>query len=127
MSAGKFEVRSAIPVLRILDEEQAMDFYVDFLGFEVEWEHRFQENTPLYAQVRLGDAVLHLNGHAEEDSPTTEVRIPVSGLADYCDYLRDRASAHTEPRMVDPRGTGEAEDMPIYDPFGNLLTFWKTS
>ena len=29
------------PILRIFDEAKAREFYVDFLGFKVDWEHRF--------------------------------------------------------------------------------------
>lgn len=39
------------PILRIFDEAKAREFYVDFLGFKVDWEHRFGENFPLYMQV----------------------------------------------------------------------------
>lgn len=31
----------AIPTFRILDYRTAVDFYIVFLGFEIEWEHRF--------------------------------------------------------------------------------------
>jgi hypothetical protein len=32
----------AIPILRIFDETKAREFYLDFLGFSVEFEHRFR-------------------------------------------------------------------------------------
>ena len=32
---------STIPVLRIFSVEKARAFYVDYLGFAVDWEHRF--------------------------------------------------------------------------------------
>lgn len=38
----------AIPVLRIYDIAKAKEFYVDFLGFAIDWEHRFDDNAPLY-------------------------------------------------------------------------------
>jgi len=31
------------PVLRIFDVEKAKDFYFGFLGFSVDWEHRFED------------------------------------------------------------------------------------
>ncbi len=40
---------SSVPILRIFDVAKAMEFYIDFLGFSVDWEHRFGENFPLYA------------------------------------------------------------------------------
>ncbi len=35
MSLGR-----ATPILRIFDEAKAKEFYVGFLGFKVDWEHR---------------------------------------------------------------------------------------
>ena len=58
MSFGK-----ATLVLRIFDEAKAKEFYVDFLGFKVDWEHRFEPSLPLYMQVSKGGCVLHLSGH----------------------------------------------------------------
>jgi hypothetical protein len=34
-------LRQAIPSLRIFSVEKAKEFYVDFLGFTWDWEHRF--------------------------------------------------------------------------------------
>ncbi len=31
-----------IPILRIFDEAKAEEFYLDFLGFKLDWEHRFE-------------------------------------------------------------------------------------
>ena len=39
------------PILRIFDEFRAKEFYVEFLGFKVDWEHRFEPGLPLYMQV----------------------------------------------------------------------------
>jgi hypothetical protein len=122
----EFGIESSIPILRMLDETKARSFYVDFLGFKVEWEHRFDgsPNSPLYMQIRLGDAVIHLNGHAEEDAPVAEVRIPVHRLDDYCEYLRSKTPGDEKPEIVDPRYEGKNTDMNLYDPSGNFLVFW---
>lgn len=40
-----------VPILRSFDEGKAREFYVTWLGFEVDWEHRFDPGTPLYMQV----------------------------------------------------------------------------
>ena len=42
------------PILRSFDAAKAREFYVDFLGFKVDWEHRFGDNFPLYMQVSRG-------------------------------------------------------------------------
>jgi hypothetical protein len=48
---------SPIPILRSFDEAKAKEFYVDFLGFTVDWEHRFEDNTPLYMQLSKDNCV----------------------------------------------------------------------
>ena len=48
---------SAVPVLRIFDEDKAKEFYVDFLGFSIDWQHRFGDNFPVYMQVSKGDCL----------------------------------------------------------------------
>ncbi len=58
MSFGK-----TTPILRIFDEAKAREFYLDFLGFSLDWEHRFEADFPLYMQVSRGECVLHLTEH----------------------------------------------------------------
>jgi catechol 2,3-dioxygenase-like lactoylglutathione lyase family enzyme len=36
------------PIFRIFSIDKAKEFYVDFLGFNIDWEHRFDESAPLY-------------------------------------------------------------------------------
>ena len=43
--------QQAVPILRIFSVEKAREFYLDFLGFIWDWEHRFDDNAPLYARV----------------------------------------------------------------------------
>ncbi len=52
-----------IPILRIFDEAKAREFYIGFLGFAVDWEHRFAPDLPLYMQVSRDGCVLHLSEH----------------------------------------------------------------
>ena len=51
------------PIFRIFDIEKAREFYLGFLGFNLDWEHRFAEGMPLYMQVSCGALVLHLSEH----------------------------------------------------------------
>ena len=52
-----------IPVLRMFDAAKAREFYLDFLGCKVDFEHRFAPDLPLFIQVSLGDVVLRLSEH----------------------------------------------------------------
>jgi len=47
------------PILRIFDEAKAKEFYIDFLGFRVDWEHRFEEGLPLYMQISKDGCIIH--------------------------------------------------------------------
>ena len=122
-TGGSFEIQFAIPVLRMFDEAKAKAFYLDYLGFVVDWEGRFNPTAPLYMQIRLGDALLHLDGHAGEDAPISQAIIQVVGLQQYCDYLIAKKAEYPKPWPVDPRYQGRNTDMNIDDPFGNYLIF----
>ena len=74
-------------------------------------------------QIRLGGALLHLNGHADQDAPIAQVNIPVLGLQNYCEYLIAKGAEYPKPTVVDPRSQGRNTDMNIVDPFGNGLVF----
>ena len=129
MTAESFALESSIPVLRMLDESLTRDFYLAYLGYEIDWEHRFgeDETSPLYMQIHRGDSVIHLNGHADEDSSICEVRIPVRNLQSFCDYLCTKEKANEKLEIVDPRYEGRPTDLNLLDPTGNHLVFWTPS
>ena len=37
------EFQRVVPILRIFGIEKAKEFYVDYLGFKIDWEHRYEE------------------------------------------------------------------------------------
>jgi len=114
--------KSAIPVLRIFNEAKAKEFYVEFLGFSVDWEHRVGENFPLYQSVSLGGCVLHLSEHHGDCSPDGAVRIEASNVRALREALHHKDYKYAKPGVNrQPWGTDE---MSITDPFGNRLTFY---
>ncbi|MGK3624801.1 glyoxalase superfamily protein, partial [Acinetobacter sp. A11] len=52
---------SITPILRIFDVELAQSFYLEFLGFQLDWQHQFEDNFPLYLQISKDDCVIHLS------------------------------------------------------------------
>lgn len=68
------------PIFRIFDEAKAKEFYLDFLGFSLDWEHRFEPHLPLYAQVSRAGLVLHLSGHHGDASPGSTAFIETKAL-----------------------------------------------
>ncbi len=62
-----------IPILRIFSVEKAKEFYLGYLGFALDWEHHFDENTPTYMQVSRGGLTLHLSEHHGDCCPGSTV------------------------------------------------------
>ena len=67
----------AIPVIRVQDEQLAREFYLDYLGFTPEWEHRFEPGFPLYVRARRDDAVIDVSEHHGDGVPGSVTWIPV--------------------------------------------------
>jgi catechol 2,3-dioxygenase-like lactoylglutathione lyase family enzyme len=109
-----------IPVLRIFDEAKAREFYVGFLGFNVDWEHRFEPGLPLYMQVSRDGCVLHLSEHHGDASPGSALRIDAGDLDALQRELSAKQYKYARPGIEkQPWG----RDISVRDPFGNRLTF----
>jgi uncharacterized glyoxalase superfamily protein PhnB len=115
------DLQQTIPVLRIFSVEKAREFYVDFLGFTWDWEHRFGDNFPLYAQVSRPDVVLHLSEHHGDATPGAAVLISMKGIDDYHRELRAKNYRYYKPGIEDMPWNDRV--MQIVDPFGNKLRF----
>lgn len=111
----------AIPLLRIFDEDLARRFYLEFLGFGIEFEHRFAPGMPLYLRVRRSGTVLDLSGHHGDGTPGTGVWIPIADVRSYRDELRGRAWHPVFPDVDDTAPGGPT--LAVQDPFGNVLRF----
>ena len=110
------ELKLAVPIIRIFDVEKAKSFYVDLLGFAIEWEHRFGEGYPLYMQISRAGLRLHLSEHHGDATPGSAVYIPVAGLDALFNELRAKGS-----HAAIEDGPGETRWLQILDPFGNRL------
>lgn len=85
----------ATPILRIFDESKARRFYLDFLGYRIDFEHRFEPDLPLYMQVSRDESMLHLSKHHGDGTPGQHIRIEVIGDAEFHAEL-------VNPQFVDP-------------------------
>lgn len=113
--------RTTVPILRIFDERKAKEFYVDFLGFTVDWEHRFEEGLPLYMQVSKNDCLIHLSEHHGDCTPGGAIRIETSRLEEFRKELMGKRYKYSRPGIQKtPWGSRE---MRITDSFGNTLIF----
>ncbi|TDL75314.1 VOC family protein [Rhodococcus qingshengii] len=117
---NNFRVKSVTPILRIFDEQKAKDFYLNFLEFSLVWEHRYEEDLPLYMQVSLGDCVLHLSEHYGDSSPGIAIRIEVENISNLHANLISKNYKYARPGF-DKRNL----EVCITDPFGNKLFFYE--
>ena len=115
-------MKAPIPMLRIFDEAKAREFYIDYLGFRVEWEHRFEDNFPVFLQISSGACVINLSEHHGDACPGAAVRIEVERLDDYHKTLHEKPYKFAKPG-VESRSYGVRE-MILRDPFGNRLVFF---
>lgn len=114
-----------IPVLRIQDENLAREFYVDYLGFVVEWEHRFEPGMPLYARLRRAQMVVDLSEHHGDGTPGSVVWIPVGDVEALRRELAGKKYSRLRPG-IDKHAPG-GPTMDLIDPFSNTLRFCQTT
>ncbi|MNJ99254.1 Bleomycin resistance protein [compost metagenome] len=113
-------ISAATPIIRIFDEAKATEFYLDFLGFKSDWEHRFGENFPVYLQVRRSSLILHLSEHYGDATPGSAIFIPIDDIDALHAELLAKDYKNAKPGVEDlPWG----RMMDITDPFGNHLRF----
>lgn len=109
------------PILRIFDLAKAEEFYLEYLGFQVDWDHRFDDDAPLHRQVSRGDLVLHLSEHHGDGSPGAHLRVTMREVAAFHEELVSRKFRYMRPGLeTTPWGTLATG---VIDPFGNSIRF----
>lgn len=109
------------PILRSFDEAKAKEFYIGFLGFKLDFEHRFEPDMPLYMQVSRGDCVLHLSEHHGDASPGSAMRIAVDDIDAFHQELS--ATNYKYARPCIEATPWDTREVTVKDPFGNRLVF----
>ncbi|CUH86190.1 Glyoxalase-like domain protein [Phaeobacter sp. CECT 5382] len=113
-------ISPAIPIIRSFDAAKAQEFYVDYLGFAIDWQHRFEAHLPLYMQVSRSDCQLHISEHHGDATPGGRSFIPISGIKALHRELKAKGYANINPGIEQlPWGL----QVSLTDPFGNRLTF----
>jgi uncharacterized glyoxalase superfamily protein PhnB len=108
-----------IPILRIFDVNKAKEFYLDFLGFQLDWEHRFEGVSPVYMQVSRAGLTLHLSEHYGDACPGSTIYMTMTGVDEYHAELTAKNYGYYRPGVENTfYGT---RCMELLDPFGNKL------
>lgn len=118
--ATGLQFEGATPIFRIFDVDKAREYYLGFLGMSVDWEHRFEPDTPLYMQVSRGDLKLHLSEHSGDATPGANAVVFCTGVAALHAEVSGKDYRYNRPGL-------ESQDwgmeMQVIDPFGNRLRF----
>lgn len=112
---------TTIPIMRIFDVVKAKDFYIGFLGFTIDWEHRFDNIAPVYLQISKGDLILHLSEHHGDCCPGSTVFVWMTGIEDFHATITSRGYGYMRPGIE--RTFYNSVCVEVTDPFGNRIRF----
>lgn len=124
-AATGIRFRSATPILRIFSRDKAREFYLDYLGFHLDWGDAPLTAgigpAPLYTQISRDRLVIHLSEHHGDGSPGGAHWITMKGLDAFHAELAARKYPNMHPGIepMPPR----LRVMEVIDPFGNRLRF----
>jgi predicted enzyme related to lactoylglutathione lyase len=110
-----------IPALRITQYQRAKEFYLERLGFALDWEHRFGPTFPVFMSISRDGMQLYLSEH--------EGDCKVGGLVHF--VIEDVDAWHKEfvaqgVRITDPPNDDLGfRNMTATDPDGNQLRFME--
>lgn len=122
-ASSKLVFSETCPILRIFDEEKARDFYVKWLGFKVDWEHRFNPTGPLYFQVSRAGLILHLSMHHGDASPGSTVFVRMKQVREFHKEIMEKDYASNRPGLEEqPWGL----EFQVTDPFNNRIRFCES-
>jgi catechol 2,3-dioxygenase-like lactoylglutathione lyase family enzyme len=114
-------LQPAIPVLRMFNVDMAKAFYVDWLGFKVDWQHEYGPDFPKYLQVSRDATILHLSEHYGDCSPGAKLIIHTDDVEALHAELGSRPNPYMRPGIT--LADWNAKVLQVTDPFGNRLLF----
>ncbi len=118
-----FKLGPATPVLRIFDIDKAHAFYIDYLGYKIDWQHRFEPGLPLYMQISKDESILHLSEHHGDGTPGQHLRIRVEGITEFHRELESKQFKYMKPGL-ETQEWGE-RSVGVIDPFGNHIYYYE--
>ncbi len=111
-------MQRTVPILHIEGYGEAKAYYVDWLGFRVDWEFRFEPSFPVYMQVSRDGLVLHLSQHKGDNPAGVMCHVDVDDLDALIAEWRARRPDFTQEVEITP---WNAKHISLRDPFGNTL------
>ena len=113
-------MQTVIPQLRTTNAERSLAFYVDGLGFVIDWQHQFEPGFPLFFQITRAGQTIFLTEHTGDCETGGAVYFKIPDAREcYADFKKNGVVA-TNPPEDTPWGTCE---FLLTDPDGNRLRF----
>jgi uncharacterized glyoxalase superfamily protein PhnB len=106
------------PTLRITDESVARQFYLDGLGFRIDWDHRFAPHYPIFMQVSKDGLAIRLSAHQGDGAVGGCAHLDVADVDAWYDHALGHGITTDRPPSDQPWGL---RDVRFRDPDGNQL------
>lgn len=107
-----------MPTLRITDYARSKEFYVDGLGFQIDWEHRFEPRFPVFMQVSRDGLAFFLTEHTGDCPAGGLVHLYIPDVDAWYDEFRRKGVLVKEAPNESLQGL---RSMTVVDPDGNKL------
>ena len=111
-------MQNVVPALRITDYDRSKAFYVDGLGFTIDWEHRFEPHLPVFLQITRDDMTFYLSQHAGDCQVGGLIHVFVPDVDAWFREFRRKALPIHEPPANSLPGL---RTMTLIDPDGNQI------
>ena len=110
-----------IPAFRITNYARSKTYYLEQLGFELEWEHRFEPHFPVFLSVARDGMRLYLSEHAGDCQVGGLVHFIIPDVAAWHREFQQRGARITDP----PNNDLGFLNITVTDPDGNQLRFME--
>lgn len=111
-------MQKVVPTLRITDYVRSKEFYLNNLGFIVEWEFRFEPHFPVFMSIKKEDMEIFLTEHSGDCPVGGLVHFYVANVDAWYAELKQKGVVVKEPPNQSIQGL---RDMTVIDPDGNKL------
>lgn len=112
-------MQKVIPALRITDYTRSKAFYVEGMGFQIDWEHRFEPHFPVFVQMTKDEMTIYLTEHTGDCQVGGLVHFFVPNVDIWYSELKSKKEIHIiEPPNEDLEGL---RMMTVVDPDSNQL------
>lgn len=117
----KLPEQRVVPALRITDYERSKAYYVETLGFTVDWEHRFESDSPVFMSIVRDGMQVYLTQHSGDCQVGGLVHFVILDVEAWYREFQERGARVAEA----PNNDLGFRNMTVTDPDGNQLRFME--